>query len=499
MPKIPTFTAQARPTAEAAGVTSNIKIPLTQTVGAALRPLGKAAEDYYIKEKEIEFQVQAGELDADATVEVFNAAEQAELKNTPQEGIDYFNQQFESIQNKYKAKAPNKNVGDLFSINFSKNKSVYVNNILKQTRNNLVTTRVGQVEQKVKSKIAYAISSESDFQFDILARSIEEDYKGLVNEGIIGEKDLQSYKNNLPKLVEIEQVRFLARTDAAGAAVLLQDINNFKQIQGDDRKKLITEVRQKARFDSEVLKFNNASVINEQLKKTVDRLRGNEANKVFGLSEEELSKFSTGDIQADEQIKNLNTKVNEGKFSYNSNYNTNTTIIQKINAGEIKNSKDPFKLPGETTEKSIIERAGDGEINDNDLNFLSTFITRTYNNTFLNEDKQYIQWFNNLTPLLQGNAFLSYFDKTYNNKASNLRQVYYKKYVDGLRNGITIENLLSPNSENYIAKDIKNVLPKTSDLGSIVESIASEKNQSEFPPRLEGESALDYEKRTMSQ
>ena len=132
-------------------------------------------------------------------------------------------------------------------------------------------------------------------------------------------------------------------------------------------------------------------------------------------------------------------------------------------------------------------------------NFLSTFITRTYNNTFLNEDKQYIQWFNNLTPLLQGNAFLSYFDKTYNNKASNLRQVYYKRYIDGLKNGITIENLLSPNSENYIAKDIKNVLPKTSDLGSIVDSIAAEKNQSEFPPRLEGESALDYEKRTMSQ
>ena len=180
MPKIPTFTAQARPTAEAAGVTSNIKIPLTQTVGAALRPLGKAAEDYYIKEKEIEFQVQAGELDADATVEVFNAAEQAELKNTPQEGIDYFNQQFESIQNKYKAKAPNKNVGDLFSINFSKNKSTYVNNILTKTRNNLVTTRVSQVEQKVKSKIAAAISSGNNFQFDILAKSIEEDYQGLV-------------------------------------------------------------------------------------------------------------------------------------------------------------------------------------------------------------------------------------------------------------------------------------------------------------------------------
>jgi len=161
MPKIPTFTSEARPTAEAASVVSNIKVNVNQTVAGALRPLGKAAEDYYVKEKEIETKVQAGELDADATVEVFNAAEQAELKNTPQEGIDYFNEKFQSIQNKYKLQAPNKNVANLFSINFSQNKSVYVNNILKKTRDNLVTTRVGQVDQKVKSKIAAAVASGS--------------------------------------------------------------------------------------------------------------------------------------------------------------------------------------------------------------------------------------------------------------------------------------------------------------------------------------------------
>ena len=53
MPKIPTFTSEARPTAQAASVVSNIKIPLNQTVAGALRPLGKAAEDYYIKEKQM--------------------------------------------------------------------------------------------------------------------------------------------------------------------------------------------------------------------------------------------------------------------------------------------------------------------------------------------------------------------------------------------------------------------------------------------------------------
>ena len=193
MPKIPTFTSEARPTAQAASVVSNIKIPLNQTVAGALRPLGKAAEDYYVKEKQIETKVQAGELTADATVEVFNAASEAELKNTPQEGIDYFNQKFESIQNKYKSKAPNKNAGDLFNITFSSNKSVYVNNILKKTRTNLVTTRVNQVDQRVRSKIAAAVASGSQFEFDILAKSVEEDYQGLVNDGIIGKKDLEIY------------------------------------------------------------------------------------------------------------------------------------------------------------------------------------------------------------------------------------------------------------------------------------------------------------------
>ena len=77
--KIPTFTSRARLTGEAASVTSNIQIDPRQNIAAALRPIGKAAEDYYIKEKAIETKVKAGELNADATVEIFNAAEQAEV------------------------------------------------------------------------------------------------------------------------------------------------------------------------------------------------------------------------------------------------------------------------------------------------------------------------------------------------------------------------------------------------------------------------------------
>jgi hypothetical protein len=52
MPKIPTFTAQTRPTTETGSVTTNIQVSPFRTVAGALRPLGKAAEDYYVKQRD---------------------------------------------------------------------------------------------------------------------------------------------------------------------------------------------------------------------------------------------------------------------------------------------------------------------------------------------------------------------------------------------------------------------------------------------------------------
>ena len=493
MPKIPTFTSEARPTAQAASVVSNIKIPLNQTVAGALRPLGKAAEDYYVKEKQIETKVQAGELTADATVEVFNAASEAELKNTPQEGIDYFNQKFESIQNKYKSKAPNKNAGDLFNITFSSNKSVYVNNILKKTRTNLVTTRVNQVDQRVRSKIAAAVASGSQFEFDILAKSVEEDYQGLVNDGIIGKKDLEIYRKKLPNLVETAQVRKIAINNASQAFLILSDAKNFTTIQGEERRKLINEfgtlAKQQADVTSAVL---NQSIIDKSkkfMKKYGD-------NQKFGFTTEELEEFKIGNEEFDNQIVSLNEKIVNQQFSFDTNYNTNTDVISKIASGEIKNTSTKFLLAGETEAKSIMERAGDKTINNKDFKFLSDVIIRDNNDTFKKQDKQFLNYFEGLVPLLQGNTFLNYFDKEYNAKASELRQTLHTRYLNGLAQGVQPNDLLSYTSENYIAKDIKNYLPKTSDLGSIIVEMAAENNNTiDGPPKIEGENAEQYLKR----
>jgi hypothetical protein len=52
MPTIPTFTAKGTPTTEVGSVRSNIKVNPRESMAAALAPVGKVAEDYYVQQRE---------------------------------------------------------------------------------------------------------------------------------------------------------------------------------------------------------------------------------------------------------------------------------------------------------------------------------------------------------------------------------------------------------------------------------------------------------------
>jgi hypothetical protein len=66
MPKIPTFTSKGTITSQGPSVTTNLQIPLTQTVGTALQPISKYVEQEYIKEKTLEENNKVDKLIADS-------------------------------------------------------------------------------------------------------------------------------------------------------------------------------------------------------------------------------------------------------------------------------------------------------------------------------------------------------------------------------------------------------------------------------------------------
>ena len=493
MAKIPTFEATVAPTAEVGAAKSNIQVSPKSSLAGALLPAADAITQFYVKEKEISNKVEGGQLIADANQELLEIKEQAKLKATPDEGVNFFNAGYKQVVDKYKAKASNNYIQKYFDLNISSNKPSYINNVLKQTRANMVKTRVDQVTNSVENKILNAVESGNDFDLATVGESVTAEYQSLVSDGLISEQDLQIYKDKIPNLIEVAQVRKIARNNAAQAFLILSDVTNFTTIQGDERRKLISEfgtlAKQQADVTSAVL---NQSII-EKSKQFMEKYGDKQK---FGFSTEELEEFKTGDEETDNQIVILNEKMVNKEFSFDTNYNTNTDVISKIVSGEIQNTSTKFLLAGETEPKSILERAGNKTINDNDFKFLSDVITRSKNNTFKKQDQQFLKYFENLVPLLQGNTFLNYFDKEYNAKASELRQTLHKRYLDGLAQGANPTDLLSYTSENYIAKDIKNFLPKTSDLSSIVVEMAAEDNQTvDGPPRLEGETAEEYLKR----
>jgi hypothetical protein len=490
MAKIPTFEATIAPTAEVGAVKSNIQVSPKSSLAGALLPAANAITQFYVKEKEISNKVEGGQLIADANQELLEIKEQAKLKSTPDEGVNFFNAGYKQVVDKYKSKASNNYIQRYFDLNISSNKPSYINNVLKQTRANLVKTRVNQVTNNVENKILNAVESGNDFDLATVRESVTAEYQGLVSDGLISEQDLQIYRDKIPNLIEVAQVRKIARNNASQAFLILSDINNFKTIQGDERRKLISEfgtlAKQQADVTSAVL---NQSII-EKSKQFMEKYGDKEK---FGFTPEELEEFKTGDEETDNQIVILNEKMVNKEFSFDTNYNINTDVISKIVSGEIQNTSTKFLLSGETEPKSILERAGNKTINDNDFKFLSDVITRNKNNTLKKQDQQFLKYFENLVPLLQGNTFLNYFDKEYNAKASELRQTLHSRYLNGLAQGANPTDLLSYTSENYIAKDIKNFLPKTSDLSSIVIEMAAENNQTvDGPPRIEGETAEEY-------
>ena len=492
MPKIPTFISEARPTAEVSSIKSNIQVSPNSSLAAALIPAAKTIDNYYLKEKEISNKVESGKLLNEATLEIFELQSQSKLKSTPEEGINFFNTGYKNIVDKYKTKAPNNYISKSFEIGMASDKPSYVSSILKETRAGMVSTRVSQVDMKVKNKILNAVEGDNKFDFATLSQSIIQDYNGLVEDGIVGENDFNTLKADLPSLVETAMVNKIGRNNAYQAVLLLDDPNNFKQITGTQREELSKKLQTKALFQSKRIELANNSRINDSDKALIQELTGGD-NAPLGLDEEKLESFKTGDIEYDNQITELNDKVVKNEFSFNTNYNVNSDVIEKIANGEIKNVKEKFLLAGETEAKSILERSGSGTINLQDNSFLSTILTRTNNETFKKQDQQFMKYFDNLVPLLQGNTFLNYFDKEYNSKASELRQRLYMDFIKGTVEGIDVNDLLSPNSDSYIAKNIRNYLPKTSDLDSLVNQIVNENETTiVVPKKIEGETATEY-------
>ena len=94
MPKIPTYTAQGRPTAEVGSLRSNIKLDPTRTMASGLLPAANAIDSYYLKQRDNNEKLEARKTFYEMKAESDKVIEK--YKNNPDEfnSVNGYNNDF---------------------------------------------------------------------------------------------------------------------------------------------------------------------------------------------------------------------------------------------------------------------------------------------------------------------------------------------------------------------------------------------------------------------
>ena len=202
MPKIPTFTSQARPTAEVGSIKSNIQIDPTKTMAAGLSAIAGAAQDYYIKQRDVAEKVEAakkvfeikGELDKYIQSEKENINEGNAINNFQKKYTSYVDQQLIGVDNK--------RIKEKIKQNLSLEYSEYTYNIKKNSYAALEKEGIKIVNDQVNSLSARYATTENP----ILKVKYKTEAKSVIAQFV---KDFSLPKNVLDQKLKAADSQFL--------------------------------------------------------------------------------------------------------------------------------------------------------------------------------------------------------------------------------------------------------------------------------------------------
>tara|TARA_R110001592_G_scaffold186889_1_gene431330 strand:+ start:88 stop:1923 length:1836 start_codon:yes stop_codon:yes gene_type:complete len=244
MPKIPTYQARGRPTAEVGAVKTNIKLSPFATPAAALMPVAEKVSEYYLKQKELANKTEANKkfFEIQNDVDII----QERLKNNIQEdeSVNLFNQGYKIATEEKINQIKNNRVKELLQTKLNIEYPEYLLKVKKNSRNAL--------EQE---SVASHNSSQNIYMSQYYFAN-EEEQKIIKDKLIQNEIDFNTSwmtgKPSLDKAVKkIESDLYIGKikkniTDKnyGQALSLLKDVDSSKFLDYEERIKLVGEVKE---------------------------------------------------------------------------------------------------------------------------------------------------------------------------------------------------------------------------------------------------------------
>ena len=309
MPKIPTFTARGRPTAEVGAVKSNIQIPLTQTIGTALAPVTKAVTDYAIKQKEISQKLEANKIFFEIQDEV-NLI-QDELKNDFDElnSVNNFNQRFKAISDTKLNSISNKGVKSLLQNKLDLEYPEFVSKVKTNSRNALekqIKFDHDTTQNILSSEYIFANAKQKTI---ILDKAVNNEI-AYANDVALSDAEKKENINKVKQSYLISDVNNLIENKQYGAAdAILKNVKDSPFLDVEERKTLLDKVKKgfendlsESQIRELIVKGGASEAVGLELEtvngtKITKKVISSGLNKLlFEKNEDNSAKFSTPQI-----------------------------------------------------------------------------------------------------------------------------------------------------------------------------------------------------------
>lgn len=549
MPKIPSYTAQIRPTTDINIPKSGVQMPIT----APFTGLQNTIADYYVKEKTAEANTNATKTisdlyndQEDGTKGLFTIKSELSANPNPSQVTNEYDNKINSLWSSVQQNSKYSNM-DNFTKSAVKEKffataGILKTDVLKGSRDSLF---------KEETKVADGYYQNET----ILVKQLGVKYLPIYEQNITNTINNLNLDAGQKKALIDERLNFgrlevaqsmLNNKDSENLTEMLKngtiklDAKSFNQVFDQAQKQntsniyseLTSGISQTPGMNNtqlgteynKVLNFSKGIFETERQKELYNKLSPAEkgdliknANEKYNIVTTQI-KIQNDDMNravSDATQKSMNNVVKSSKINqYNPNivndafgpdskiskdliklnkvidsnedvkatpYQYKFDILKKIANGDIVNINTPVRTGIDAQGTTLVEKVINKEISKKDLEMFNSLMqVNGVDQKTKDNMKQFFNFVQANETLIGGVSTFRNFDPTYDSRMNSFIDDMYTRYTDGLKKGLQPKDMLSRNSENFIAKDGSKYTLNRDDVNLQLEETIKKQSQKQY-------------------
>ena len=241
MPKLPVFQAEGS-VSQLAGTTTNLQVPLTQTLGTALKPVTDFVVKQKVQEKNFENKTEALKLENNFITDMAKVYDEVNVLENKDQAQLILKEKSDALIASYGEKATNVNVKTLFNNAALSEVQKGIFRVNTQISKNILVSLQNEVNKKEERLLANAFLAEGDFDYSVLATDLEKLYNDNYD-GRIPNANLKALIDNIPSTIQIFEATKGISDKPRITLIDLKNPEKFKDIPLEKRLDLIDDAK----------------------------------------------------------------------------------------------------------------------------------------------------------------------------------------------------------------------------------------------------------------